>query len=159
VRKNNNTSLPVSFKNRNLLGYKKSHLRFGNLGLKFDKNYTIEKLHLVVLKKKFKFFLKKKKKISTKAWFFISENFPIYRKGKNARMGKGKGIYQRMAFRVKKNQIFLEFRNLNYMFLKKLSNNFYLTSNLHNTICAKDNKYLLQLSKTPVSFYKLYYRF
>lgn len=74
-------------------------------------------------------------------------------------MGKGKGIYQRMAFRVKKNQIFMEFRNLNYMFLKKLSNNFYLTSNLRNTICAKNNKYLLQLSKTPVSFYKLYYRF
>jgi len=69
VRKNNNTSLPVSFKNRNLLGYKKSHLRFGDLGLKFDKNYTIEKLHLVVLKKKFKFFLKKKKKYLQKLGF------------------------------------------------------------------------------------------
>ncbi len=76
MRKNNNTSLPVSFKNRNLLGYKKSHLRFGDLGLKFDKNYTIEKLHLVVLKKKFKFFLKKKKKNIYKNLVFYIWEFP-----------------------------------------------------------------------------------
>ena len=41
------------------------------------------------------------------------ENTPIFKKGKNARMGKGKGIFQRLTYRVKKNQIILEFFNMN----------------------------------------------
>ena len=57
----NNSHQPVSFKKRGLLGYRRSMLRFGTAGLRFTSNYTIEKLHFVTLKKKFKFFLKNKK--------------------------------------------------------------------------------------------------
>lgn len=155
-----NNPQPTSYKKRYLTGYSNSKLRFGNVGLRFEKNYTVEKLHIVSLKKKFKFFLKKKKdkNITTKAWFFLLENHPIFKKGKNARMGKGKGIYQRISFRVKKNQIFLEFFNINPLFLHKISNFFIKNSFIKNTV-VNANKYFLNQNNTNVSFYKLYNRY
>jgi len=50
----------TTFKKRGLTGFILPKLIFGSLGLKLDKNYTFEKLHLFILKKKLKFFLKKK---------------------------------------------------------------------------------------------------
>lgn len=155
----NNSHQPVSFKKRGLLGYRRSMLRFGTAGLRFTSNYTIEKLHFVTLKKKFKFFLKNKKSsIYLKTWFFLSENTPIFKKGKNSRMGKGKGVYQRLAFRVKKNQIFIEFFNLNVIFLKKISSFLQSNSNLKNAV-VDNNNYKLNLFKTQLSYYKIYKRF
>jgi len=37
-------------------------------------------------------------------------------------MGKGKGIFIRQVIRVPKNKIFLEFSNMNLIFLKKIKN-------------------------------------
>ena len=54
---------PVSFKKRYAAGYNYNYLRYGNLGLKFLKNYNIEYIYMVELKKKLKFFLTLKKKI------------------------------------------------------------------------------------------------
>jgi len=73
-------------------------------------------------------------------------------------MGKGKGVYQRLAFRVKKNQIFIEFFNLNVIFLKKISSFLQSNSNLKNAI-VDNNNYKLNLFKTQLSYYKIYKRF
>jgi len=145
------------FKKRRPAGYLKTKLDFGNLGLKFDKNYTFEKLHLLFLKKKLKFFLKKKLK-NQNMWFFLIENFSVFKKGKNSRMGKGKGIFQRKSYMVKKNKKFLEFLNLNVLFLKKISYFFKKFSNLKTSTVIPYKQGLI-FYKTNLSFYKLYYRF
>jgi hypothetical protein len=54
---------PVSFKKRYSAGYTFTNLRYGNLGLKFLKEYNIEHIYMLELKKKLKFFLNLKKKI------------------------------------------------------------------------------------------------
>jgi len=155
----NNSNQPVSFKMRRLTGYSKfCNLRYGNLGLAFTKNYTIEKLHFTQLKRKLKVFLKGRNQKHVKTWFFLSENYPIFKKGKNARMGKGKGIYQRLSFRVKKNQIFIEFFNLNMLFLSRVSHSLNLNANLRNKIVSNTLDYNLVLSRKNISYYKLYKR-
>lgn len=156
----NNSAQPVSFKGRRLTGYKViKNLRYGDSGLAFTKNYTIEKLQFTFLKKKLKIFLKSKNQRHIKTWFFLAENYPIFKKGKNARMGKGKGIYQRLSYRLKKNQIFIEFHNLNVLFLSRISNMLKLSANLRNVVVRCESKYTLILSGKNISFYKLYRRF
>lgn len=147
----------TTFKKRGLTGFILPKLIFGSLGLKLNKNYTFEKLHLFILKKKLKFFLKKKIQ-QKKVWFFLAENYPVFCKGKNARMGKGKGLYQRTIFRTKKNKIFLELFNINFIFLKKISIFFKKYSNLKNSVVTLKNTKLV-LFKQNLQFYKLYNRF
>ena len=147
----------TTFKKRTIMGFVLPKLTFGTVGLKLDKNYTFEKLHLFVLKKKLKFFLKTKK-THKKVWFFLNENYPIFSKGKNARMGKGKGTYTRTVFRVKKNKIFLEFLNLNYVFLKKISIFFKRYSNIRNSVVSLRIRKLV-LFNTEIQVYKMYRRF
>ena len=158
MRKSINTPHPVSFKKRKLNGYTNCSLKFGNVGLKLDKNYTIEKLYITALKKRLKFFLKKKTKLKQQTWFFLMENTPVFKKGKNARMGKGKGIYQRMVFRVKKHKTLLEFFNINLLFLNKVSVFFKNTFNVHNSVVG-NNKYNLNQGNKTLTYYKLYNRF
>ena len=52
MKKAINNPNPTSFKKRFIYGYVKSKLRFGNIGLKIDKNYTLERLYIILLKKK-----------------------------------------------------------------------------------------------------------
>ena len=153
-----NTQNPTTFKKRYIYGYVKPKLRFGNLGLKIDKNYTLEKLYIILIKKKLKFFLKKKTKIKTSTWFFLIENNPVFKKGKNARMGKGKGIFQRCVYRVKKNQILLEFFNLNKLFLKKISQLLKSNANINNSLYYNYN-YNIILNQKNLTYYNLYNRF
>jgi len=145
------------FKKRTITGFTFPRLIFGTVGLKFDKNYTFEKMHLRLLKKKLKFFLKKKRGFK-KAWFFLTQNYSIFAKGKNARMGKGKGEYLRSIFRVKKSRVFLEFINLNKIFLRKISYFFKRGSNLRNSVLTKRSKKLI-LFKADQSTYNIYRRF
>ena len=91
-------------------------------------------------------------------WFLLIENFSVFKKGKNSRMGKGKGIFQRRSYIVKKNKKFLEFLNLNFLFLKQISLFFKNYSNLKTSIIVPYKQCLL-FYKTNLSFYKLYYRF
>ena len=150
-------NMSASFKKRKPMGYTLSALNFGNIGLKFIKNSNFEKLHLITLKKKFKFFLKKKS-INQNLWFLLIENFNVFKKGENSRMGKGKGIFQRVSYLVKKNKIFLEFLNLNFFFLKNIQVFFKKYSNLKVSIIKLYNQPII-FYKINLSFYKLYYRF
>ena len=157
----NNSTQPVSYKNRKISGYKALQgLNYGNTGLAFTKNYTVEKLHFTLLKRKLKLFLKSKDhKKYFKAWFLLSDNYPIFKKGKNARMGKGKGMYQRLSFRVKKNQTFLEFQNFNTLFVNKVSSMLRSNSNLNNKVIVNSLNYNLLIGQRNVSYYKMYRRF
>ena len=53
-----------------------------------------------------------------KMWFWLRKNFPISRKSKNARMGKGKGKFLRWIIRVPRNYIILEFFGWHHTTLK-----------------------------------------
>lgn len=110
-----------SFKKRNFNNYNFKSLKFGDYGLTFSKNYRIENIHLFDLKKKFKFFLVQQKKgLNKKLWIFIKKNYPISKKSKNSRMGKGKGKFIRLCTLVFKNSTFLEFLNINPIILRKI---------------------------------------
>lgn len=150
---------PKSFKKRNFNNYVFKRLKFGDCGVIFSKNYRIENIYLFDLKKKFKFFLVQQKKgLNKKLWIFIKKNYPISKKSKNSRMGKGKGKYIRLCTQVFKNSTFLEFLNINPILLKKIlsffsKKNFFIFNYIfkYNTdIFWKKNK---------INYYKEYKRF
>ena len=134
------------------------NIRFGVSALKFCKNYIIENSYLLFLKKKNKFFFKKRKIKDLRVWFFLSKNFPISQKSKNSRMGKGKGIFIRTVIRVPKNKIFLEFSNMNIIFLKKICKSFKKKNNLLTLIIFKKNLPIFCKNK-DISLYNFYKRF
>ena len=150
------SSFKKRYKNKNF--NTKIKIRFGISALKFCKNYIIESSYLSFLKKKIKFFFKKRKRKDLMVWFFLSKNFPISQKSKNSRMGKGKGIFIRTVTRVSKNKIFLEFSNMNIILLKKISNIFKKKNNVITKIIFKKN-FKIFCFKRDISFYNFYKRF
>jgi len=72
-------------------------LKFGQIGFFFKKEYRFEFVYLSFLKRLFKklSILKKKMKYFSKIWIFLTKNYPVSIKSKNARMGKGKGSFLR----------------------------------------------------------------
>ena len=150
------SSFKKRYKNKNF--NPKITIRFGISALKFCKNYVIENLYLSFLKKKIKFFFKKRKRKDLRVWFFLSKNFPISQKSKNSRMGKGKGIFIRTVIRVPKNKIFLEFSNMNILFLKKISKIFKKKNNIITSIIFCKNTQIF-CKKNDLSFYNFYKRF
>ena len=125
----------VSQKNRTL-SYKKfkKKLRLGTSGLFFRKNIIFEWVYLRFLKPLIKKILKVKhsRRKTKKAWIQLKSNFPVSKKSKNSRMGKGKGSFFRWVIKLKKNTIFLELisisnfilahfvKKINYKFINKL---------------------------------------
>lgn len=105
------TKEQVSFKYRNYRYKKLLKLNFGNLGFFFIKNMRFEYLYFLFFKKLIKM-LNKTKYISYNKfffWFFLKGNFPLTKKSKNARMGKGKGLFLRWVIKLSNNFFFLEF--------------------------------------------------
>ncbi len=125
----------VSQKNRTLV-YKKftKKLRLGTSGFFFRKNIIFEWAYIRFLKPLLKKILKAKysKKKQKKTWIQLKSNFPVSKKSKNSRMGKGKGSFFRWVVKIKKNTIFLEvitisnlilknfIKKINYKFINKL---------------------------------------
>lgn len=107
-----------------------SKLQFGNNGFFIKKSVRFEFSYFLILKKFLKIFLKSKYSLKSlfSFWFFLFGNFPVTKKSKNARMGKGKGVFLRWSIRLPLNYVFLEFKYLDIFFLKllfyKLKNNF-----------------------------------
>ena len=153
---NEKSSFKKRYKDKNF--NPKTKIRFGVSALKFCKNYVIENSYMSFLKKKIKFFFKKRKRKDLKIWFFLSKNFPISQKSKNSRMGKGKGIFIRAVTRVSKNKIFLEFSNMNIILLKKIAKSFKKKNNLLTFIIFKKN-YKIFCSNNDIYLYNFYKRF
>jgi len=149
----------VSFKKRYKPNYDINKLRYGNAGLKFLRAYNIEYIYLFDLKKKLKFFITLRKKIfNNNLWIFLHGNSPISKKSKNSRMGKGKGPFLRMSCRVHKNMIFMEFLNLNYIILNKITTCFEKKNNLRIKIIKKDS-FITTFRKKNICYYKMYQQF
>jgi hypothetical protein len=97
VKKNKNL-LPVKFKKRKKTkNLNFNLLKFGSFGFFFKNEFRFEFVYLALLKKILKniFINKIKYKSTKKFWIFLSKNYPISNKTKNARMGKGKGSFLR----------------------------------------------------------------
>lgn len=98
------------------MDYKKlNFLNFGNHGFITKKSLRFEFSNFLIFKKFLKIFLKSKYSLKKffSFWFFLFGNYPITKKSKNARMGKGKGVFLRWSIRIPFNFIFLEFNFFN----------------------------------------------
>lgn len=118
-----------SFKKRYSLCFKKKKLIFGTYALTLCKSYNLEYIYIYNFKKDLKKYYKFKKSLKKKVWLFLHKNYPITKKSKNARMGKGKGSVSRYCSRVLYNHNLFEFIGFNpneiislkKVFLKKLN--------------------------------------
>ena len=121
-----NTNKQNSFKKRINSGYLKLNLKVGVFGFFFLKPFLFEFLYFIFIKKFLKFFNKNKYSNFNKFkyWSFLTGNFPISKKSKNSRMGKGKGSFLRWSIKLKQNFYFFEFLFFFFIkyffFLKKL---------------------------------------
>jgi ribosomal protein L16/L10AE len=93
----------VSFKKRYKIGFKKKGLVFGDFSITLCKSYNIEYIYLYNFKKSLKKYHNFKKKNTKKIWLFLHKNYPLTKKSKNSRMGKGKGSFVRFCPRVLQN--------------------------------------------------------
>lgn len=114
----------VSFKNRNKRNIKKTKLSYGNSGFVVAKNVQFEYAYFYLIRRFLKYFFKFKYSLGNyfKVWIFLKANFPVSKKSKNSRMGKGKGAFIRWMIKVNQGSTLLEFKNLNNIRLKKLNN-------------------------------------
>ena len=148
----------VSFKKRYKIGYHLPHLVFGDFSITLCKSYNIEYIYLYNFKKSLKKYYTFKQNTSKKVWLFLHKNYPLTKKSKNARMGKGKGALSRYCSRVLQNHNIMEFSGFNLHELKrlksilnkkiniplKITTSFFLCK---NTIINKKNENLFSLKK------------
>jgi ribosomal protein L16/L10AE len=111
----------TSFKKRYSIGYKLPKLIFGDFSFTLLKSYNLEYIYLYNFKKSLKKYYLFKKSTTKKVWLFLHKNYPLTKKSKNARMGKGKGSLNRYCSRTYKNHNLFEFVgfNLKELFLLK----------------------------------------
>lgn len=112
-----------SLKNRSFIRKPHSFYKIGSLSLVAEHSGIFEGVYLIL----FKIFIKRLIKLRNirfskrKIWVWLNFNCPISRKSKNARMGKGVGVFSRWVMRFYKNHIFLQSVHLNFFHLYKFS--------------------------------------
>lgn len=122
------TKKPRSFKLRGEKKKTERRILYGDTLIYFAKEGGLDLTYFKFLKKKlkllFKWKLHKASFLKKKIWFFVNLNFPVTKKSKNARMGKGKGSFVRWRCRIKQNAKFFETKHFSryrlHYFLKKL---------------------------------------
>ncbi len=114
----------TSFKKRYSLGFKVPELIFGDFSFTLLKSYNIEYIYLYNFKKSLKKYFNFKKSNLKKVWLFLHKNYPLTKKSKNSRMGKGKGTLSRYCSRTYKNHNIFEFIGFNLKELFFLKKNF-----------------------------------
>lgn len=110
----------ISFKKRYSIGYKLPTLQFGDFSFVLAKSYNIEYIYLYNFKKSLKKYYGFKKSTDRKVWLFLHQNYPLTKKSKNSRMGKGKGAFSRYCSRVVQNHTLFEFIGFNLSNLTRL---------------------------------------
>jgi hypothetical protein len=124
-----------SFKKRTNHKKKNQKLTIGSVGILTVINFRFEFIYFSLLKRYLKKNLKTKFNylIQPRVWVNLRSNYPLTRKSKNSRMGKGKGSFLRWSILTYKNQIIVEFlnfsrirsllivKNWNYILSKKLT--------------------------------------
>lgn len=129
------TKEQVSFKKRNYKYKKNNSALFGNILFFFNCNIRFEYIFFFFFKKILKLLNKNKFATYNKFffWFFLKANFPLTKKSKNARMGKGKGMFLRWVIKLPANFIFLEFLTfyIKYFFTFFKKKKFIINKNLN----------------------------
>ena len=95
---------------------------FGDISIYTYKNCRFEYAYFNVIRRFLKTFLRikySKYQISW-IWIFLKGNFPIRKKSKNSRMGKGIGSFIRWGIRIPRGYNIIEFKGISYIRLKKL---------------------------------------
>jgi hypothetical protein len=123
LRINKLTSIEqVSFKKRNKKFSKNIRLYYGKLGFIIMKTIRFEYSYFYLIKRFLKYFFKVKYALNNyfKIWVFLKGNFPISKKSKNSRMGKGKGSFFGWLIKLQQGHTIIEFSNINDLRLQKL---------------------------------------
>lgn len=109
------TQEQVSFKKRYQLPKKKLNKNIGKIILYTEKQIRFEPVYFNIFRKWLKLYLifKKYPFLKNKIWISLNLNYPISRKSKNARMGKGKGSFSRWTIILSKNHKICELKFLN----------------------------------------------
>lgn len=120
-----NKKYPIKtlLKKRFFLQPKYPKLKFGESGLAFKENIRFEFCYFLYIRKFLKKSIKPKKRFffDKSVWVFIRPNHVMTKKSKNSRMGKGKGAFVRWCALIQKGFIFIEFKDLSPITLKKYS--------------------------------------
>ena len=110
----------TSFKKRYSLSYRRHRLLFGEFAFSLLKSYNIEYIYIYNFKKKLKKFFFFKRSKYKRVWLFLHKNYPLTKKSKNARMGKGKGSVVRYCSRICRNHNLFEFTGFGIVELMSL---------------------------------------
>lgn len=96
----------------------------GSASFYFFHTIKFECVYLKFLRRRIKLLIKKikKKYLSRKIWINLKANYPLSKKSKNSRMGKGKGSFLRWVIIIKPMLSFLEFFGFNAFYLISLKN-------------------------------------
>lgn len=98
-------------------------LRFGSIGIATKNTMRFEFTYLLFFRKFIKKFLRTKKIFynDRKVWMFLRPNHVISKKGKNSRMGKGKGAFIRWCSVLYGGSILIELYGFQYKHAQKFS--------------------------------------
>lgn len=156
LRKKKLNRLNISQKKRESSSTKELILKFGNSGFYFLKENRLELCYLVFFRKlikklKFPQYCRLYGCFYKKIWFFLKKNFPITKKSKNSRMGKGKGKFSRWTIRVQKFHMFFEFQGYTTPQLIWVKNKINKKNNLHVAFLQTQNKPFILAAKHKYS--------
>jgi hypothetical protein len=155
MKSKNNSLILKKFKKRYKTKINIPTIRWGDISFFFKKRYNFELVYFSFISRTIKrFFLKKRnKRFYRKIWFFFKKNFPITKKSKNARMGKGKGSFLRWIIRLNKNFVFLEMKNINYFLARKICFFLEKKTRLGVNIISKNETFVERLGCNKQIFY------
>lgn len=125
-----------SLKKRYPLGYKvPQEPLFGDFSFTAGKSYNLEYIYMFNFKRSLKKHYSFKKGKIKKVWVFLHKNYPLTKKSKNARMGKGKGSFVRYCSRILQNHSMFEFKGFRFFDIVKIKKIFNKKVNLPIIIC------------------------
>lgn len=94
----------------------------GSISFFFLHQIQFEFVYLRLIKRRLRIMLRRRggRYKSRKVWLNLRANFPVSKKAKNSRMGKGKGAFLRWIVRVRPFSVFFSFFGFSFYVLFKL---------------------------------------
>lgn len=151
----------TSFKKRYKIGYILPKTNFGDFSIITCKSYNLEYIYMYNFKKSLKKYYNFKKNELKKVWLFLHKNYPLTKKSKNARMGKGKGTLNRYCSRILQNHSLLGFSGFNLKEVFLLKKIFKKKVNIPTKVVGdffKNKNYFFANSNEGGFFFKRYFK-
>ena len=100
------------------------HTKFGDSAYYFDNNFRLDLVHVRLFRRVVRRCCRKQRSANKvrHTWLCLKPGFPLSKKSKNSRMGKGHGMFFRWAFKVYPYRVFMAFWGFNYHTLKNAAN-------------------------------------